>query len=97
MAQKNRERGLQPAPSKSFWSSNKRPANNIADSAEQGLSRKQIELGKLPLAQRVIMLRKLGFTLQEIGDAVGATRLAVFRCLLQVLVHNERLELRLPT
>jgi hypothetical protein len=71
MPQKAQKRRLQPAPLKSFWSSSqKKPSGNIADFAEQGLSRKQIELGKLPLAQRVISLRQGGASLQEIADRV---------------------------
>jgi hypothetical protein len=44
----------------------------------------------------LIALRKSGLTLEEIGNEVGATRLAVFRFLIKVLTYNERLELGLP-
>jgi hypothetical protein len=99
MSQKSQKRGWQPAPL-TFWSSSqKRPADSIHESAKQGLLRKQVELRKHPLAlaDHFIMLRKLGLSLQEIADSVGATRLAVFRCLLGALSHNERLELGIST
>ena len=44
----------------------------------------------------VVHLRRLGFSLEEIAIEVGATRLAIFCHLLQVLTHNEKLELSSP-
>jgi hypothetical protein len=96
MHQRIERRGLPPAPLK-FWSSSRksRPANNILDSGKQGFSREQVGLRKLPLTRQVVDLRQLGLSLEEIALEVGATRLA--NHLLQVLSHNEKLELRVPT
>jgi hypothetical protein len=87
MPQKSRKRGLQPAPSKSFWSQ-KCCADTTPESIDQGVSHKQ---------SKIVPLRREGKTPQEIADAVGVGRLDVFRYLLRVLTHNERLQLGIPT
>jgi hypothetical protein len=48
-------------------------------------------------SEKIVELRKRGFTLQEIADAVDNSRLDVFRHLLRVLDRNDRLQLGLPT
>lgn len=99
MHQKSERRGLQPAPLTPFWSSSRksRAANNSAESAKQDHSRNQNELRKQPLTRQIIDLRRSGASLEEIAAEVGATRLAIFRHLLQTLSHDEKLELGVPT
>jgi hypothetical protein len=81
-------RRQQPAPV-TFWSSSsqkkKRPPSTI-DSTKQAST-----------FVDAVKLRQNGLTLEEIGNEIGATRLAVFRYFIRDVDKDTRLRLALPT
>lgn len=88
MLQTCQGRRRQPAPV-TFWSSSsekkKRPPSTI-DSIKQAST-----------FVDAVRLRQNGLTLEEIGNEIGATRLAVLRYFIRHIDKNTRLKLALPT